>query len=95
MALEHVCSQCHQTFEITRKVRLRTAFGYQVFPLPSVSPSRSLDDYQKVRCPKCGHIDRDERLKVLGLFKPSVFVTLCICLILALLIADHFGILQP
>lgn len=95
MALQHICTQCNLTFEITRKVRLRTAFGYQAFPYPIVSPSRSLEDYQKVRCPRCGHVERDERLKVLALLKPQTFVIVVIVLILAMLVADLFGMWPP
>jgi DNA-directed RNA polymerase subunit RPC12/RpoP len=95
MSLEHICSQCKLTFKITRKVRLRTAFGYQVLPLPVVSPTRSLADYQKVRCPRCGQVDHDDRLKVFGFFNPRVFVIVCIGLILAMLVADHFGVWPP
>jgi hypothetical protein len=90
--MQHICTSCKHNFKVTRQVRLKTALGYQYFPWPIIKPSQSLDDYQKVKCPKCGQIDINREVKVYGLFQPRTFFFVFIGLIFLMLIADIFGL---
>ncbi len=91
MTVVHCCSHCGHTFKITHGTRLKTALGFQYFPLPFVLPSQAIDDYQKVRCPDCGHVDREEKLRMYGIFPPRTFVILAISAILMMLLLDVMG----
>lgn len=91
MTKYHSCTNCDLKFEIKNKHRLKSAFGFQYLPWPFVSPSKSLEDYSKVSCPRCKHIEINDELRVFGVFKPKFFAILFISLILLMLIADVAG----
>jgi hypothetical protein len=89
--MQHTCSNCRSNFEISNATRQKSALGFNFTPWRLVSPTKSLDDYQKVTCPRCGHIDIDDQLRVFGIFRPRLFFYLFIALILFLLVLDILG----
>lgn len=73
--MNHICTNCGNDFKIGPDTLLKTGLGRsQLSGLRSVETQ--IDDYQRVACPKCGHIDKDDRIRVYGLFRPRTLMYL-------------------
>jgi hypothetical protein len=85
--LEHTCGHCGLKFPVNSKVLLRSGWGRSLEAglLPS---KRQLEDYQRVACPRCATIERDDRIKSYGIFKPATVVVLVLGLVFVLLAMD-------
>jgi DNA-directed RNA polymerase subunit RPC12/RpoP len=89
MLTEHQCTRCQTEFELNRKVYLKTGWGRSINA--DLRPlSKQLEDYQKIVCPHCGHIESDERILSYGLFKPRTVVYLVFVMMGLMLLADLF-----
>lgn len=87
MPTTHQCTRCQFEFELKRKVYLKTGWGRSIAagfrPL-----TQQLDDYQKVVCPQCGHVEKDERILSYGLFRPRTVIYVVLAIMMLLLLAD-------
>jgi hypothetical protein len=52
------------------------------------SATQQLEDYQKVKCPKCGTIEKDERILSYGFLQPKTVIWLVIAAVLTMLLVD-------
>jgi len=59
----HHCSSCGRQFE----VRLSTRANWGLL---------LNDTFEKVRCPSCGHVEVDESIRVLGVFRLRTWIYL-------------------
>lgn len=87
MALSHQCSNCGNEFAIDRTTLLKTGWGRSL-SAGFKSASQQLDDYQKVKCPKCGMIEKDERILSYGFLQPKTVVWLVIAAVVIMLLVD-------
>jgi DNA-directed RNA polymerase subunit RPC12/RpoP len=87
MALFHKCSNCGHEFTIDRTTLLKTGWGRSL-SAGFRSASQQLDDYQKVKCPKCGTIEKDERILSYGFLRPKMVIWLVIAAVITMLIVD-------
>jgi hypothetical protein len=72
---------------VDNSVRLSSAWGMSVksrwFPRQA-----EFEDYNKVRCPKCSHVDPEPRIAVLGLFPMKFFLLVVLVVVAAIF---YFG----
>lgn len=87
MALFHGCTNCNNDFPIDRTTLLKSGWGRSL-AAGFRSVSQQLDDYQKVRCPKCGAVERDERVLSYGFLKPRTVIWLVIAFVVILLCVE-------
>jgi hypothetical protein len=98
MAMMHKCGRCGEEFRVSRETLLPTGWGRRAWQLQlrdRVSFDKSLDDYSKVRCPICGRIESDGRIKVLGIFRARTFVGLVVGIVFALALYAVIDNLKP
>ena len=88
--LIHTCSSCNHAFLINKKTLLSTGWGRSL-QAGFKRPSQQLVDYQKVQCPQCGHIEKDERILSYGLFRPQAVAWLVLALMFIMLIISIFN----
>jgi rubredoxin len=87
MTETHKCTNCGLEFELSRKVYVKTGWGRSL--AAGLRPlAQQFEDYQKVMCPRCGHIEKDERILSYGLFKPRTVIYVILAIMVLLLIAD-------
>lgn len=90
MTSMHQCTKCQFKFELKPGAYLKTGWGRSI--VAGFQPlTQQLDDYQKVVCPQCGHVEKDERILSYGLFKPRTLIYVVLLLMALLLLADIFG----
>ena len=87
MSHTHKCSNCGHEFIVDRRTLLKTGWGRSL-SAGFKSASRQLDDYQKVKCPKCGTIETDERILSFGFLQPRTVIWLVIVAVLTMLVFD-------
>jgi ssDNA-binding Zn-finger/Zn-ribbon topoisomerase 1 len=89
MTMHHKCTNCKFEYVLRSAVFLKSGWGRSVSA--GFRPmNRQLDDYQKVVCPKCGHIDKDERILSYGLLKPRTVIYIVLTIIFLILGLDFF-----
>jgi hypothetical protein len=85
-SVSHVLQLRHE-FAIDRTTLLKGSWGRSLsggFRLAS----QQLDDYQKLKCPKCGTIEKDERILSYGFLQPKTVVWLVIAAVVIMLLVD-------
>lgn len=87
MALTHKCSNCGQVFRIDRATLLKTGWGRSL-SAGFRSVTEQVDDYRKVKCPKCGTVEKDERILSYGFLKPRAVIWAVLVVIAVLLVFD-------
>ena len=87
MVQTHKCTNCGNRFAIDRRTLLKTGWGRSL-TAGCKSASQQLDDYQKVKCPKCGAVEKDERILSYGFLQPKTVVLLVIVAVFLMLLAD-------
>ncbi|MBT9099032.1 hypothetical protein KFZ76_15130 [Methylovulum psychrotolerans] len=50
----------------------------------------AIEDYNKVRCPKCGTIEKEPKIKVFGIFVLRPFLTVMVFLVIFMFVAIRF-----
>lgn len=90
MSLTHTCSNCGHAFLVSSATRLKSGWGMSLRAglLPA---EQQLSDYQKVKCPQCGNIESDDRIKSYGLLNPKTVIYVVLGLIFVMLLLDLFG----
>lgn len=87
MAMIHTCERFGCQFKIDNKVRVNTGWGRSIQagfrPL-----AQQLEDYQKVICPECGFVEKDDRILSYGLFKPQTVIYIVLVIMFVLLAVD-------
>lgn len=87
MALSHKCSCCGNDFVVNRVTLLKSGWGRSL--TSGLRPaSRQFDDYQKVKCPSCGLIEKNERILSYGFLRPTTVVWLVLVACLVMLLVD-------
>ena len=87
MSAIHRCTKCRFEFELKRGVYLKTGWGRSI--VAGFRPlAQQLDDYQKVVCPQCGHVEKDEQILSFGLFRPRTVIYVVLVIMALLLLAD-------
>jgi DNA-directed RNA polymerase subunit RPC12/RpoP len=84
--MKHICSNCKNIFAVERKTRSKKAWGLGLGAIYTTDYAAAIDAYQVVICPKCGHEERDERLRIFGIFKSSAFKIAIYVVVTAMLI---------
>lgn len=87
MTLSHKCSNCGHEFRVDRTTLLKTGWGRSL-SAGFKSAGQQLDDYQKVKCPKCGTIEKDERILSYGWLQPKTVIWLVLAAVAIMLIVD-------
>ena len=82
--MEHVCSNCHTTFQMTHEHRSPLAWGLGLRGIYTTNYSRAIEHFNIVVCPKCAHAEADARLRVFGLFTPQQFKVVVVAVLLVL-----------
>lgn len=73
--MNHVCTSCGNDFKPSAQTLLKSGLGRSMLSgLRSIETQ--IDDYQRVACPKCGHIDKDDRIRAYQLFRPRTLIYL-------------------
>lgn len=85
--MAHKCTNCGHEFAVDRSTLLKTGWGRSL-TAGFKAASQQLDDYQKVKCPKCGTVEKDDRILSYGLLRPKTVVWLVIATVLIMLLAD-------
>ena len=94
-AVKHTCSNCGKTFDVDRHSLLKTGWGRSIPERASFI--QALDDYDKVKCPHCDFVERDSRIKVLGILPARAFVWLLLGIVLLLVVmtaAEQAGLIH-
>jgi len=84
----HKCTQCKFDFSINSGTLLETGWGRRSSLeqlRDGISFKQSLFDYDMLRCPSCGNVENDDRIKVFGVLRVKTFLWIVIAFILALL----------
>ena len=85
--IERTRGHCGLKFPVDSRFLLRSGWGRSIAAglLPI---TRQLEDYQKVACPRCGTVERDDRIRSYGIFKPATAVYVGIGLVFVLLVME-------
>jgi hypothetical protein len=75
----HRCSNCGREFEVTSAVRVANSARFLLDPF--WGPKAALFNF--VRCPACGHQEKDESIRFLWFFTPVRGMILLLLLVLA------------
>jgi DNA-directed RNA polymerase subunit RPC12/RpoP len=68
----HTCSKCRETFEATnnrpRDISWKSILTRPAKPLPL---GEDIESFELVKCPKCGHVEKSDELRLFGLIPGS------------------------
>jgi DNA-directed RNA polymerase subunit RPC12/RpoP len=85
MAIHH-CSKCSHAFEVERNERVANKLSYLLYPFHG--PNTTIDKLSYVKCPKCGHEERDESIRFFRYFKPRTALVAILVLFLLIAVID-------
>jgi len=91
--MNHTCKNCDNVFPIVGETRSAKAWGLGIKGIYTTDFATAIDEYEIVICPKCGHREKHDGLKIFGIFTPSQFKVVVIIVLAVLALGGIAGLL--
>jgi hypothetical protein len=87
----HTCSSCQAVFETTTNRPQDISWRSLITGLAELFPlGKDIGSFELVKCPKCGHVEKSEELRIFGLI-PGSNTNIKLVLFVFLLVLLLFG----